>query len=118
MRLSSQSLTFLILFGVATANPPSTLVLPADATGALLAAGFLSARGSQLVDSFGTPIRLASVGLTGMNVVGGRLQLQGPFKGIDGHLAAMRAMGFNCVRVDWIDRTLDDPGAMAQLDSF
>ena len=63
-------------------------------------------------------MRIASVGLTGMNVVGGRLQLAGPFEGIDGHVAAMRAMGFNCVRVDWIDKTRDDAGAMAQLDEF
>lgn len=66
----------------------------------------------------GTPVRIASVGLTGMNVVGGRLELAGPFDGINGHVAAMRALGFNCVRVDWIDKTLDDAGAMAQLDQF
>jgi hypothetical protein len=53
-----------------------------------------------------------------MNVVGGRLQLAGSFKGIDGHVTAMRAFGFNCVRVDWIDKTLEDAAAMAQLDRF
>ncbi len=89
-----------------------------EAPGALLPAGFLGTRGSQIVGPDGTPVRIASVGLTGMNVVGGRLQLAGPFKGIDGHVAAMRAFGFNCVRVDWIDKTLDDVGAMAQLDAF
>jgi hypothetical protein len=85
---------------------------------ALLPAGFLSAHGSQIVGPDGIPVRIACVGLTGMNVVGGRLELEGPFKGIEGHVAAMKAMGFNCVRVDWIDKTLDDPGAMAQLDQF
>jgi hypothetical protein len=35
-----------------------------------------------------------------MNVVGGRLQLEGPFEGIEGHVAAIRAFGFNCVRVE------------------
>ena len=89
-----------------------------ESTGALLPAGFLSTRGSQIVGSDGISVRIASVGLTGMNVVGGRLQLAGSFKGIDGHVAAMRGMGFNCVRVDWIDRTLGDPGAMEQLDAF
>ncbi|MGA2246014.1 MAG: cellulase family glycosylhydrolase [Verrucomicrobiota bacterium] len=83
-----------------------------------LPAGFLSTRGSQIIGSEGSPIRIASVGLTGMNVVGGRLQLEGPFEGIEGHVSAMRAIGFNCVRVDWIDQTLDDTGAMAQLDQF
>ena len=118
MRRRSLSLSFLILVGAAIARPPSASSLPADTTGALLPAGFLSARGSQIVGPNGAPARIASVGLTGMNVVGGRLQLAGPFQGIDGHVAAIRAMGFNCVRVDWIDKTLDDPGAIAQLDAF
>ncbi len=72
----------------------------AQASGTSLSQGFLSARGSQIVGPDGTPVRIASVGLTGMNVVGGRLQMAGPFKGIDGHVAAMRDFGFNCVRVD------------------
>ena len=84
----------------------------------LLPAGFLSVRGSQIVGHDGHPVRLASVGLNGMNVVGGRVQLAGPFPGLDGHVAAMKALGFNCVRVDWIDKSLDDPGAMAQLDQL
>ncbi|MGD0536580.1 MAG: cellulase family glycosylhydrolase [Verrucomicrobiota bacterium] len=118
MGLMGLSLSFLIFVGVAIAGPPGTSTLPADSTGVLLPAGFPSARGSQIVAPDGTPVRIASVGLTGMNVVGGRLQLAGPFKGVAGHVAAMRAMGFNCVRVDWIDQTLADPGAMAQLDTF
>jgi hypothetical protein len=48
---------------------------PKDANGELLLSGFLSARGSQIVGTDGIPVRIASVGLTGMNVVGGRLQL-------------------------------------------
>jgi len=107
-----------ILFGTAIARPPNDSNSPADFTGALLPVAFLSTHGSQIVGPEGNPVRIASVGLSGMNVVGGRLQLAGPFKGIDGHVAAMRAIGFNCVRVDWIDRTLDDAGAMAQLDAF
>jgi len=84
----------------------------------LLPAGFLSVNAAQIVGPDGAPVRIASVGLTGMNVIGGRLQLIGPFKGIEGHVEAMKAMGFNCVRVDWINKTLDDGGAMAQLDGF
>jgi len=103
---------------LAASTRGDNLATPAGSGGALLPAGFLSARGNQIVGPDGKPVRIASVGLTGMNVVGGRLQLAGPFKGPDGHAAAMRAMGFNCVRVDWIDRTLDDPGAMAELDAF
>lgn len=99
-----------------SAEPP---VNPVQApAGALLPAGFLSAKRSQIVGPDGLPVRIASVGLTGMNVVGGRLQLAGPFNGIEGHVAAMRGLGFNCVRVDWIDKTLEDPKAMAQLDAF
>ena len=85
---------------------------------AMLPSGFLSVKGPQFVGPDGAPVRIASVGLTGMNVVGGRLGLVGPFKGIEGRVEAMKAMGFNCVRVDWIGKTLDDPGAMAQLDQF
>ncbi len=84
----------------------------------MLPTGYLNVRGSQFVGSNGTALRIVSVGVTGMNVVGGRLQLEGPFKGIDGHVAAMKVMGFNCVRVDWIDKTLEDRAAMAQLDEF
>ena len=87
-------------------------------TPALLPSGFLSVKGAQIVGPDGAPVRIASVGLTGMNVVGGRLQLVGPFEGMEGHVTAMQSMGFNCVRIDWIDKTLDDAGAMAQLDAF
>ena len=90
----------------------------ASAAPALLPAGFLSVRGSQIVSSRGVPVRITSVGVAGLDVIGGRLELVGPFKGIEGHVAAMKARGFNCLRVDWIDKTLDDPGAMAQLDQL
>ena len=85
---------------------------------ALLPAGFLHVRGSQIVGPDGVPVRIASVGAPGLNVVGGRLELVGPFHGIAGHVAAMKAAGFNCARVQWIDKTLDDPAGMAQLDEF
>ncbi len=84
----------------------------------LLPSGWLSVRGSQIVGPDGVPVRIASVGVTGMNIIGGRLELVGPFQGIRGHVAAMKAVGFNCVRVDWNDKTLDDAGAMAELEHF
>ena len=90
----------------------------AEAAPALLPSGFLSVYGSRIVGPGGNAVRIASVGLTGMNVIGGRLQLEGPFKGFDGHVAAMKDMGFNCVRIDWNNKTLDDSVGMAQLDNF
>ena len=54
-----------------------------------------------------------------MNVVGGRLQLAGPFKGIEGHVAAMRDAGIQlrARRLDRPDRSTI-PRAMTQLDAF
>jgi aryl-phospho-beta-D-glucosidase BglC (GH1 family) len=85
---------------------------------ALLPAGFLSVRGSQFVAADGQPVRIASVGISGLNVVGGRLNLEPRFHGDEENAAAMKAMGFNCARVDWIDKTLEDEAAMSQLDRF
>ncbi len=116
--MGNLNLRLLLVAVVAIAGLWNTATWAAASHDRLLPAGFLSTRGSQIIGFDGIPVRIASVGLTGMNVVGGRLQLAGPFKGIEGHVAAMRAIGFNCVRVDWIDRTLDDPDAMAQLDQF
>jgi hypothetical protein len=113
-----QILWFLILIALGSIGTRNAYGDRMDSAPALLPAGFLSVRGSQLVGQDGTPVRIACVGLSGMNVVGGRLGLDGPFKGIEGHVAAMKSFGFNCVRVDWIDKTLDDPGAMTQLDQF
>jgi hypothetical protein len=117
-KMRPSNLIFLLLVVVGVVGPGNIATWAADSPGALLPDGFLSTRGSQITGSDGVPVRIASVGFTGMNVVGGRLQLAGPFQGIEGPVAAMRAIGFNCARVDWIDRTLDDPGAMAQLDQF
>ena len=96
------------------------MMLPARAAdpAALLPGGFLSVRGSQIIGADGDPVRIACVGVSGLNVIGGRLELVGPFPDMDAHIAAMKTVGFNCVRVDWIDKTLDDPSAMAQLDRF
>jgi aryl-phospho-beta-D-glucosidase BglC (GH1 family) len=108
----------LVAAAVGFSSPQNGYGSAGSSAPALLPAGFLSVKGAQIVGPDEAPVRIASVGLTGMNVVGGRLQLVGPFKGIEGHVEAMKAMGFNCVRVDWINKTLKDAGAMAQLDEF
>src|SRR5208282_6046439 len=106
------------LITVGLSTPQDAGASAETAAPALLPSGFLSVQGSQIVGPDGSSVRIASVGLTGMNVIGGRLQLEGPFKGLEGHVAAMKNMGFNCVRVDWINKTLDDSAGMAQLDQF
>ncbi len=114
--MRSIRMVFYFFMAIISANRSSSQPLISE--GAPLPAGFLSARGSQIVGADGSPVRIACIGLNGMDIVGGRLQLEGSYKGIDGHVAAMRSFGFNCVRVDWIDKSLDDPGAMEQLDTF
>lgn len=111
-------LWFLTLIVLLFFTPKKSYGSVESSAAALLPSGYLSVKGAQIVGPDGNPVRIASVGLTGMNVVHGRLQLVGPFKGIAGHVEAMKTMGFNCVRVDWINKTLDDTGAMAQLDQF
>src|SRR5258707_11985818 len=111
---------FALLFFDRTANAEASGFKPSATASppALLPAGFMSVRGAQLVGSDGLAVRIASVGLTGMNVIGGLLELVGPFSGVHAHVAAMKRMGFNCVRADWINKTLEDEGGMAQLDEF
>lgn len=117
-RVRNTALRVLFLLVAAIGGLRSASIRASALPDTLLPAGFLSTRGSQIVGSDGVPVRIASVGVSGMNVVGGRLQLEGPFKGIEDHVSAMVAIGFNCVRVDWIDQSLNDPGAMAQLEQF
>ena len=73
---------------------------PAHSGAVLLPAGFLHTRGSQIVGPDGVPVRITSVGVAGLDIVGGRLELVGPFQGIAGHVAAMKAAGFNCARMN------------------
>ena len=84
----------------------------------LLPAGWLSARGSQIVDRHGVPVRIACVGGLGTVIVGGRLDYGGPYKGLDANIAAIRAMGFNCVRVDYNDKNVEDAAVMTQFDQL
>jgi len=73
-RLGRRLLWSLILTLIAPGfNKPLRADGAAPTLPVLLPAGFLSAHGSQLVGPDGSPVRMACVGLTGMNVVGGRL---------------------------------------------
>ena len=98
------------------------VALPRSADGAsraaLLPSGYLSTRGSQIVGRSGAPVRIACVGGFGTVIVGGRLEYGGPYKGLDANLAAVRALGFNCIRADFNDKSLDDPVLMAQFDQL
>jgi endoglucanase len=84
----------------------------------LLPSGYLSARGSQIVDRHGVPVRIACVGGFGTDIVGGRLDYSGPYQGLDANMAAVKAMGFNCLRVDFNDKSMYDPVLMSQFDQL
>lgn len=71
-----------------------SLTLSAGNGGALLPTGYLSTQGSQIVDASGDPVRLASIGWN-----------QG-FDDIPDTVAAMKAAGFNTIRVSWVDATM------------
>lgn len=107
-------LCFLIMLVMPLSAPGS----PVTSRPAMLPAGFLSARGSQIVGRDGAPVRIACVGGLGTVVAGGRLGYPDQFNGLDGNVAAMKAVGFNCVRVDFTDRSVDDPTLMAQFDQL
>ena len=79
-------------------------VSPSGNGGFLLPAGYLSTQGSQIVDANGTPVRIASVGWN-----------QG-FDNIPASVAAIKAAGFNCVRVSWVDAVMGSD--LARIDKI
>ena len=86
---------------------------------AMLPAGYLHARGSQIVDKRGNPVRLACMGGFGTDIVGGRLDYDnGPYHGVGANIAAVKNFGFNCIRVDFNDKNVSDPVLMAQFDDL
>ena len=87
MRMATPNLRAMFIFAAAIASLGSVSIRAGPWRDTLLPAGFLSTRGSQIIGINGVPVRIASVGLTGMNVVGGRLQLEGPFKGFTEDIA-------------------------------
>ena len=89
---------------------------------ALLPAGYLNVRGNQIVGPDGKAVRIASVGGFGTVIVGGRLEYSGhysgPYKGLDANLAAVKKMGFNCIRVDFTNKSVEDTVLMTQFDEL
>lgn len=85
--------------------------------GALLPAGYLHTRGSQVVGADGLPVRIAAVGWFGQNGLDQNtpVGVDGPYQGIDANVQAMRAAGFNTVTIGWNDASLHDADASAYL---
>lgn len=85
----------------------------------MLPPGYLSTRGAQIVNARGRPVRIACVGGFGTDVVGDRLDYDnGPLHGVDTNMAAVRRLGFNCIRVDFNDKNVSDPVLMGQFDEL
>jgi endoglucanase len=74
--------------------------------GTLLPPGYLSTQGNQTVDTTGNPVRIAAIG---WNEIGAS-----PLGGIQADVDAMRAAGFNAIRIPWYDATLSVN--LAQID--
>ena len=85
----------------------------------MLPAGFLSTRGNQIVDRHGRPVRIACVGGMGTVVDSDHLDYRlGPYTDLDSNIAAMKRIGFNCIRADFNDRCVNHPELMAQFDQL
>jgi hypothetical protein len=85
----------------------------------MLPPGYLSTRGNQIVDSRDNPVRIASVGGLGSCVDRGHLSYDiGPFHTVDQNMAAIRRLGFNCIRADFNDKCIDDAPLMADYDKL
>lgn len=86
---------------------PCAAWTPAGNDGYLLPAGYLSTRGSDFVDGFGNPVRIASIGWDGSDGKAGAIS-QGlwtvSYRTI---LESIKAAGFNTVRIPWSNVNLD-----------
>ncbi|HTL97996.1 MAG TPA: cellulase family glycosylhydrolase [Holophagaceae bacterium] len=76
--------------------------------GHYLPAGPLSTKGNQIVDRLGTPVRIASVGWFDYHA--------GGVQGIPENVAAIKAAGFNCIRLRWVNATMAQD--QAQIDTI
>jgi endoglucanase/chitinase len=102
------------LMSAAAANAAGTKPL-------MLPPGYLSVRGNQIVDDHGRAVRIACAGGFGTDTVGGRLSYSDadhPFKDLDSSIAGLRAVGFNCIRVDYTDKSVTDSVLMGQFDDL
>jgi endoglucanase len=84
---------------------------PSGRGGSLLPSGYLSTRGSQIVDADGTPVRISSIGWDGTDGKAGAA-LEGlwaaNYRTI---LQSIKDDGFNAVRIPWSNVNLDAPVA-------
>jgi aryl-phospho-beta-D-glucosidase BglC (GH1 family) len=95
-------------------DPPAVVREAADLRSAgrggyLLPPGYLSTRGSQIVDSAGRPVRIASIGWNGTEGPPGAAPSglwRVSYKTV---LESIVAAGFNAVRIPWTDIGLDAP---------
>jgi endoglucanase len=92
----------------------------ADQTPSKLPPGMFSTLGSQVVDAHRTPVRLACVYWPGRNHKDNMLaNVNKPFLGVQANVDAIAATGFNCIRVDINNISLNDSAApvyLAELD--
>jgi len=74
--------------------------------GSLLPSGYLSTSGNQIVDAAGTPVRIASIGWDGTD--GLTFAPYGLWQSsLQQNIDAIKADGFNTIRVPWTDVMLD-----------
>jgi len=105
----AQSQLRFVKAGAALPASPSSAALPAGSAGrgaSLLPKGWLTTRGSQIVDARGTPVRIASVGVSG----GDGLDFAPRFLRSVNYQTTMRGMvadGFNTIRIAWSDALLN-----------
>ena len=105
----------------AQAQPAPAQVRP-SAVAALLPSGYLSTKGSQIVDSTGKRVRIAAVALHGnsrldQNTI---VNQDSPLAGLNANLRAIRSAGFNTVTLAWSNASLHDANAgnyLAGLDA-
>lgn len=93
-----------------TTPTPETFA-PSGRGGSLLPTGFLSTKGSQIIDASGNPIRIASIGWYGTDGPAGSAP-HGLWKTSYGTiLQSIKDAGFNTVRIPWSNADLNTPFA-------
>jgi endoglucanase len=108
-------LCFMVLLGI---SPHAVFGSPAASMGKMLPSGYLSARGSQIVDRHGVPVRIACVGGFGTDIVEGGLDYPPPYPSVGAAIAEVKKKGFNCIRVDFNDKNVTNPALMGQFDQL
>ena len=110
--LSVLTIATFVLSGFCARQPVTAAVdgfRPAGRGGSLLPAGWLSTRGSQIIDDKGRAVRIASIGWYGTDGPAG-YALQGLWTASYRVICdSIVAAGFNTVRIPWSDINLDVP---------